>query len=105
MRTWRRKLESATAAGRTFKADYYRRLLVIYPPVPRKNPLLEGYLAALDSERQGNKGVVAEWLEAVDPAEVGDDPGECKDKATFAEWIEITAPIVTKGRVNTHTHT
>jgi len=100
VRKWTRKLKKAEEEGAVYKAAYYRRLLIMYPPAPPGNPLLTGYLEALEAEYEnGDTGIVKEWLDSVDAAEVGDDEGEVKSKAVLAEWVAVTANMVEQKQV------
>eukprot|EP00308_Calcidiscus_leptoporus_P000332 CAMPEP_0119373158 /NCGR_PEP_ID=MMETSP1334-20130426/23665_1 /TAXON_ID=127549 /ORGANISM="Calcidiscus leptoporus, Strain RCC1130" /LENGTH=1062 /DNA_ID=CAMNT_0007390837 /DNA_START=170 /DNA_END=3358 /DNA_ORIENTATION=+ len=101
VRKWTRKLNQANEAGAVYKAAYYRRLLISYPPCPPGNALLIGYVEALQAEFvNGDAGIVKEWLESVDDSEVGDDEGEVKSKAVFEEWVAVTTAMVADDKVS-----
>ena len=62
---WTKKMAKAEAKGRSHKVEHYRRLLVMYPPVPNGHKILEAYLAALKAEyTDGQAGIVKMWIDA-----------------------------------------
>mmetsp|Transcript_18138 Transcript_18138/g.30301 ORF Transcript_18138/g.30301 Transcript_18138/m.30301 type:complete len:1081 (+) Transcript_18138:3-3245(+) len=95
VRKWKRKLEEAESKGKIYKAQYYRRLLMLHPPLPQGNELLAAYKEALTAEYQdGTSGMVQDWLDSVEESEIGDDEGETKSKAVFAEWVQTTQVMI-----------
>ena len=89
---WTKKMEVAQAKGRSHKVEHYRRLLVMYPPLPNGHAILSAYIDALKAEYQdGQSGIVKMWLDSTSEEEYT-KVGTTKDR--FDQWQDTSEDAV-----------